>query len=257
MEAIQVKRQCSGFGRTSTFRQLTRPPGDGRVRCATGPTTSLAFGRFEVMPHRRELLGDGQPIRLGGRAFDALIALIEARGTVLSKDALMERVWPDRTVEESNLKIQISALRGALGADRELICTITGRGYQFTGEITTAPAGTQTAPGAGVTATAIGNPTNLNEPLSDLIGREDNLAEVLRLVAAHRLVTLTGAGGIGKTRLVLALARKLLPQFADGVWVADLAPLTDPGLVPAALAEAAGLELAGAACSQRNASPMR
>src|SRR5712691_6846095 len=113
MEAIQVERQCFGLGRTSTFPQLTRPPGDGAARCAAGSTTSLAFGRFQVLPHRRELLGDGQPIRLGGRAFDALIALIEARGTVLSKDTLMERIWPDRIVEESNLKIQISALRGS------------------------------------------------------------------------------------------------------------------------------------------------
>ena len=62
MEAIQVERQCFGFGRTSTFSQLTMPPSDGAVRCDTGPTTSRAFGRFQVLPHRRELLADGQPI---------------------------------------------------------------------------------------------------------------------------------------------------------------------------------------------------
>jgi DNA-binding winged helix-turn-helix (wHTH) protein len=88
-----------------------------------------------VLPHRRELLADGQPIRRGGRAFDVLMALIEARGAVVTKDALMARVWPERVVEENNLQAQISALRAAFGAERALIRTVSGRGYQFTGEI--------------------------------------------------------------------------------------------------------------------------
>ena len=95
----------------------------------------VEFGRFRISPHRRELLADGQPMKLGGRAFDVLMALIEARGAVVSKDALMARVWPDRVVEENALQVQISALRAAFGAERELIRTVSGRGYQFTGEI--------------------------------------------------------------------------------------------------------------------------
>jgi DNA-binding winged helix-turn-helix (wHTH) protein len=71
----------------------------------------VAFGRFRLLPHRRELLADDRPLKLGGRAFDVLLALIESPGTVMSKDALMERVWPDRVVEENNLQWQISALR--------------------------------------------------------------------------------------------------------------------------------------------------
>ena len=98
---------------------------------------AIEFGRFRVLPHRRELLADGRPMELGGRAFDVLMALIEARGAVVSKDELMERVWPDRIVEENNLQAQISALRRAFGADRDLIRTVSGRGYQFTGEIRT------------------------------------------------------------------------------------------------------------------------
>jgi DNA-binding winged helix-turn-helix (wHTH) protein len=78
----------------------------------------IAFGRFLLLPHHRELLADGRPVKLGGRAFDVLMALIEARGAVVSKDALMARVWPDRIVEENDLQGQISALRAALGADR-------------------------------------------------------------------------------------------------------------------------------------------
>src|SRR6201994_853989 len=97
----------------------------------------LAFGRFLVLPHRSELLADGQPDRLGGGAFDVRMVLIEAHGAVVSKDTLMARVWPDRVVEENALQVQISALRTAFGAERGLIRTVSGRGYQFTGEINT------------------------------------------------------------------------------------------------------------------------
>jgi Transcriptional regulatory protein, C terminal len=75
----------------------------------------VEFGRFRILPHRRELLVDDQPIRIGGRAFDVLMALIEARGAVLSKDALMSRVWPNRNVEENAIQAQISALRDVFG----------------------------------------------------------------------------------------------------------------------------------------------
>jgi DNA-binding winged helix-turn-helix (wHTH) protein len=95
----------------------------------------IAFGRFRLSPYRRELLADGQPIRLGGRAHGVLLALIEARGAVVSKEALMARVWAERIVEENVLQVQISALRAALRAEPGLIRTVSGRGYQFTGEI--------------------------------------------------------------------------------------------------------------------------
>src|SRR3984893_10949890 len=101
---------------------------------------AIEFGRFRVLPQRRELLVEGRPLELGERAFDVLMALIEASGTVVSKDRLMERVWPDRIVEENNLQAQISALRRTFAADRDLIRTIAGRGYQFTGEIRTVSA---------------------------------------------------------------------------------------------------------------------
>jgi len=95
----------------------------------------VEFGRFRVEPHRRELLADGQPIKLGGRAFDLLIALIEASGAVVSKDVLLDRVWPGRIVEENRLQNQVSALRKAFGADHDLIRTVAGsiqqNGAQF------------------------------------------------------------------------------------------------------------------------------
>src|SRR3954451_21267966 len=100
----------------------------------------IAFGRFQVLPDRREVLADGRPVKLGGRAF-VLMALIEARGAVVSKEALMARVWPGRIVEENSLAAQIAALRAAFGAERALIRTVSGRGYQSGGDIRMVPAG--------------------------------------------------------------------------------------------------------------------
>src|SRR6516164_4487624 len=99
------------------------------------PAAIIEFGRFEILPHRRQLLADGRPIRLGGRAFDLLLALIEAPGSVVAKEELLSRIWPARIVEEYRLQSEIWALRKAFGADRDLIQTVSGRGYQFTGEL--------------------------------------------------------------------------------------------------------------------------
>jgi TolB-like protein len=95
---------------------------------------SVEFGRFRILPQRREVLADGRPIELGGRAFDVLMALVEANGAVVDKDALIRRAWPGRIIAEDNLRAQIKALRKAF-ADRGLIRTIAGRGYQFTAEV--------------------------------------------------------------------------------------------------------------------------
>jgi DNA-binding winged helix-turn-helix (wHTH) protein len=77
---------------------------------------SVSFGRFQVSPHRREFLADGRPVQIGGRAFDVLMALIDAQGSVVTKNALMERVWPDRIVEENNLTVhpRCALVRAAL-----------------------------------------------------------------------------------------------------------------------------------------------
>jgi predicted ATPase/DNA-binding winged helix-turn-helix (wHTH) protein len=221
-----------------------------RMDPAVQPPACLAFGGFRVLPHRRELLADGQPIKLGGRAFDLLMALIEARGAVLSKNALMARVWSEQIVDENTLQAQISALRATFGAERELIRTVSGRGYQFTGKIRFLAADPDER--AEVTARGPGEvlpPTNLPHPVSELIGQDDEVHAIADLAATHRLVTLTGAGGIGKTRLAVAVARRLLPQFADGVWLAELAPLSDAGLVSSAVAAAVGLDLPGGSAS--------
>jgi predicted ATPase/DNA-binding winged helix-turn-helix (wHTH) protein len=209
------------------------------------PAVDVTFGRFQVSPLRRELLADGQPIKLGGRTFDVLVTLIEAHGAVVTKDELMERVWPGLIVEDNNVQGHVSALRAAFGADRDLIRTVSGRGYQFTGEIrpvTALPDEVNTKGQAAAQPEPSLPPTNLPEQVSELIGRDDKLREILDFAPTHRLITLTGAGGVGKTRLALAVARQLLPQFVDGVWLADFSAVSDPASVFAKVACAVGIQ---------------
>jgi predicted ATPase/DNA-binding winged helix-turn-helix (wHTH) protein len=214
--------------------------------------TAIEFGRFRIVPNRRELLAEGRAVELGERAFDVLMVLIEAAGVIVSKDMLMNRVWPDRIIEENSLQAQISSLRRNFGADRDLIRTIAGRGYQFTGEIRTVSTNPSEEPDSSA-AVLIPNsariPTNLPGSISELIGRDVEITEILELSASHRLVTLSGVGGIGKTRLAVEVARHLLPKFADGVWAVELAPLSDPELVPVTVATALGLELTSGTAS--------
>ncbi|MDB5866383.1 MAG: hypothetical protein JWO70_4189 [Betaproteobacteria bacterium] len=201
------------------------------------------FGRCELLPHHRELRIDGRAVHLGGRAFDLLLVLVEGRGKLVSKDEILTRVWPGVIIEENTLQVQVSALRKALGADRDALKTISGRGYRFIAELTTSGVGAE-ADGerSGVSGHASRTLTNLPVQPTEMIGRETELSEVLDLVASHRLVTLIGAGGIGKTRLAVEAARALLPDFADGVWLADLARLSDPDLVAVTVAQALGLD---------------
>jgi len=94
---------------------------------------AIEFGRFRVLLRRRQLFADGVPVELGTRAFDLLMVLLEADGALVTKEELISRVWPSVVVSEENLKVQISALRKALGADRNLIRTEFGRVYRFIG----------------------------------------------------------------------------------------------------------------------------
>lgn len=96
---------------------------------------TLEFGRFRVLLRQRQLVADGVPIKLGTRAFELLLALVGAGGSLVAKSELLGRVWPGIVVTQDNLKIQVSALRRALGADRDLIRTEFGRGYRFTGTV--------------------------------------------------------------------------------------------------------------------------
>ena len=96
---------------------------------------ALEFGRFQILLRRRQLTADGVPVKLGTRAFDLLLVLLKADGSVVAKEELVSCVWPGVHVSEENLKVQILALRKALGEDRDFIRTETGRGYRFTAAV--------------------------------------------------------------------------------------------------------------------------
>lgn len=194
------------------------------------------FDRFELQPGERRLLVDGAPIAVGPRAFDLLLTLIERAGQLVTKDALLERVWPKLVVEENNLQVQISTLRKLLGQDA--IATVVGKGYRFTRQPVSGPTSESTLPRAP-------RPDNNNLPcnLGTLIGRERELGQLHGLLADNRLVTVTGSGGVGKTRLMIACALGMAERFAAGVWLVELAAQTDPSRVPATLASALGIEI--------------
>ena len=182
----------------------------------------IEFGRFGILPHRRQLLADGQPTRLGGRAFDLLLALIEAPGAVVGKDELLSRTWPGRIVEENRLQSEMSALRKALGADRDLIQTVAGRGYQFTGEIRELGAGVsprQVAAPSAIPASP-GPATSPSENVSESIGREATLSEVAVHVTQVARQPLESAEGTTVTKHDAAERRQITALSCEAIGVA-------------------------------------
>ena len=202
-------------------------------------------GAWEINLARRELRLRGKPVPLGGRAFDIIEVLIQSAGELVTKDDLMSRVWPDVTVGDNTLQVHVWAVRKALGTDRWMLKTTTGRGYRLVGDwwgrqestaaVTAAPARKQVPP----------TQTNLPAAGTELIGRDAVARQLRDLVSAYRIVTLTGPGGIGKTTLALKVARLVVGEFADGGWLVELASLSDPGLMPSAVAQVLRLTLGG------------
>jgi predicted ATPase/DNA-binding winged helix-turn-helix (wHTH) protein len=193
-------------------------------------TTVYRFGRFELQPKQRSLLNDGHPVELGHRAFDVLSVLVERAGELVTKDELLGLVWPGVVVEENNLQVQVSTLRKILGATA--IATTAGRGYCFTLELT---------PGGESSSQPVTRRHNLPSQLTSFIGHDADLDDYAALLEKTRLLTLTGIGGCGKTRLALKLAERVLPSFPDGVWFVDLVPLADPDRLPLTVASALGV----------------
>lgn len=193
-------------------------------------TTVYRFGSFELQPDQRRLLGDGRPVVLGDRAFDVLLALVERAGQLVPKDELLDLVWPGLVVEENNLQVQVSTLRKILGA--AAIATSAGRGYRFT--LALAPDGEESS-------SPVAQRHNLPLQLTSFIGHEGELEEYAALLEQTRLLTLTGIGGCGKTRLAIKLAERVLQSFPDGVRYVDMAPLLDAERVPLTVATTLGI----------------
>ena len=210
------------------------------------PRAVHRFDNCELVPSERTLRIGGKQVTLGARAFDLLVALVERAGRVVSKDELLDAVWGRVIVEEANLHVHISALRKLLGP--KAIATIPGRGYRFEARLadTDQPDAAPAQPAPPVADASAR--THARQPLSpaqppDLIGRDDDLATLIELLDGHRVVTIVGPGGIGKTRLARAALWTMRDRFADGAAMVELAALSDATLVPAAVATALGLPL--------------
>lgn len=178
----------------------------------------LKFGPFDLSVSERVLRRDGVALPLGSRALDILIYLSGHPGEVISKQQLLDHVWPDVTVEEGSLRVHVAAIRKVLGDGKfgdRYIANIQGRGYSFVGTV------------AGVGDRAADNaPRRYQGALPArprrMVGREPVLSEVMDNLRAQRFVTLLGPGGIGKTTIAVAAGHAIAEEFGGDVYFVDL-----------------------------------
>jgi predicted ATPase/DNA-binding winged helix-turn-helix (wHTH) protein len=204
----------------------------------TPSAVELRFGPFELNFSERSLRKANQVIPLGGRAYDILIALLENAGEVVAKSELIAKAWPDVTVEEGSLRVHLSALRKALGDGRfgnKYIARVQGRGYSFIAPVTGFPA----VRDKNRSSTGL---SRLPPALGRMIGRDDFVLEVQATLQNERLVTILGAGGIGKTTTALAVGYSALAHFTDAVFFVDLSTVRDKEQAIGAIASAVGLD---------------
>lgn len=206
-----------------------------------GPSSAnrILFGPFELNVAERSLKKADEVIPLGGRAFDILLALLDRPGEIVSKGDLIARVWPDVTVEEGSLRVHLSALRKALGEGQfgnKYITNVQGRGYCFAAPVTRQAAKPDKD-------NAFSKPSNLPPPLGRMIGRDDAVLEIRARFQTERLLTVLGAGGIGKTTVALAAGHASLADFSGAVFLVDLSAVRDREQVVGAIAAAIGIDL--------------
>ncbi len=178
----------------------------------------VSFGSFRLFTAQRLLMERDRAVRLGSRALDILIVLVERAGELVGKRELMRVVWPDTVVGEANLTVHLSALRRALGdgqAGNRYILNIPGRGYRFVGPVTLADE--SRSPGPRL-ATMV-RPHNLPAQLTRLVGRDEVVSNLVRQRSTQRLLTIVGPGGIGKTAVALEVAERLIGAYEHGVLV--------------------------------------
>lgn len=202
----------------------------------------LLFDDFALSLQKRTLTQGGKPVRIGSRALEILVALVERPGELVTRAELMIRVWPDTTVDENALRVHLSGLRKALG-DRQdagrLILNEAGRGYRFVGAISGA-AGSP-PPRAPSPDLSDASETRLPQNLGRVIGRDEIVEGLTDLLEERRFLTIVGPGGIGKTTVAIAIARSYVSTRGAAAYFVDLAPLSDPALVVSALASQLGL----------------
>lgn len=212
------------------------------VPSATGAAPASGrwrWGPFEIDLDAGRLERDGALVPLAPRPFSLLVQLVARAGQVVGKDELLDAVWGHRHVTESVLKVAMNAVRAAIGDDPaapRYVETLARRGYRCRVAPESAAAPRATAADAAPMPRAAGN---LPAPGRLLVGREDDAAQLQAMLGRHRLVTLLGSGGVGKTSLALAVAGAAAPP--DGVWLVRLDALSDAEPLAAAVAQALSL----------------
>jgi predicted ATPase/DNA-binding winged helix-turn-helix (wHTH) protein len=201
----------------------------------------LAFGPFRLLPAQRVLLRGDEPVRLGSRAREILVFLVEHAGRIVKKHELIKRVWPETFVEEGTLRVHIAALRKALQDGKSgmrYVENITGHGYRFIAPITRLV-------NTDAIALAQAEPTahlpHLPTPPARIVGREQVLTALAARFEQRRFMTIAGPGGIGKTTVAMATATHLQSSYQHGVCFVDLGSVSAPGLISGTLASALGL----------------
>ena len=208
------------------------------------------FADFELLLQQRLLLQHGQPIHTGGRALDLLALLVTQCHRIVSKAELIDHCWPDQAVEPNNLAVQVWALRRLLGPG--VIATVPGRGYQFTATVHSVPAASSATVASALPAIAAAKQLPRPAPhLPVMFGRSADLALLQSLLKQHRLVTLLGPPGVGKSRLAQAMLEAALELPA---MLVDLASVHDADADGVARAVRAALGLADSPVT-RPASP--
>src|ERR1700738_3813292 len=174
----------------------------------------VSFGPFCLFAAERQLKKGDEPLQLGGRALDALIALVERAGEVVTRRELIARVWPNVTVEEANLRVHIASLRKALGDGREgarYVTNVTGQGYCFVAPVTRAMPRRAAPPAADVAvATRL---QRLPARLTRMVGRDETVRALSTQLMTRRFVSIVGPGGMGKTTVAVSVAHALLDGF--------------------------------------------
>jgi predicted ATPase/DNA-binding winged helix-turn-helix (wHTH) protein len=200
---------------------------------------TAAFGPFRLTPTRRLLIKGEQAVVIGGRALDILIALLERPGQVVGRRELIDRVWPNVTVDDRSLRVHLTGLRRVLGDGEDgarYIANVSGRGYRFVADVQRSSGTVASSPIAEMAPPV--RTANLPAPLARVIGRQKAIERVRALLAAGRLISIVAPGGMGKTTVGVALAHALLHDFDDSVCFVDLAAITDETLVVSAVASA-------------------
>ena len=207
------------------------------VGTALGVIRIYDIGPFRLDAEAGVLTKAGEPVALGSRAVAVLATLVNRPNEYVPKASIMDTAWPGIVVEESNLAVQVSAIRRVLSeapGGKRWIETLARRGYRFVGPVTALADDRQDARGSR-------KRSNLLEPLTSFIGRERELVEIKRLLPGKRLLTLVGVGGIGKTRLALQAAAEVMDAYRDGVWLIELGSISNPSLVPTSAAQVLGV----------------